>query len=57
MCSDITSMHLTFLEPGYRWTRIWQQHARFLGVVIELLMNPINFYVDCSSRLINSCSD
>jgi hypothetical protein len=28
-----------------------------LGVVDKLLMNPINFHVDCSSRLINGCSD
>jgi hypothetical protein len=31
MCSGRTSMHLTLLEATNRWTRIWQQHARFLG--------------------------
>jgi hypothetical protein len=28
-----------------------------LGVVDELLMNPVNFYVDDPSRLINGSSD
>jgi hypothetical protein len=28
-----------------------------LGVVDELLMNPINFHVDDPSLLINGCSD
>jgi hypothetical protein len=28
-----------------------------LRVVDELLMNPINFYVDDPSHLINGCSD
>jgi hypothetical protein len=56
MVSGITSMHLTFHETGYRWTEIWQHHA-VLGVVDELLVNPINFHVDRSSCLINGCSN
>jgi hypothetical protein len=28
-----------------------------LGVVDELLMNPVNFHVDDPSRLINGCSN
>jgi hypothetical protein len=31
MCSNNTSVHLTLLKPVYRWTWIWQQHARFWG--------------------------
>jgi hypothetical protein len=31
--------------------------CKILGVVDELLMNPINFHVDDPSRLINGRSD
>jgi hypothetical protein len=31
--------------------------CKVLGVVDELLMNPVNFYVDDPSRLINGRSD
>jgi hypothetical protein len=57
MCSANTSKHLTLLKPTNQWTQIWQQHVRFLGVVDELLVNPIDFHVDDPSRLINGRSD
>jgi hypothetical protein len=57
MCSSSTSMHLTLLKLANEWTRIWQQHMRFLGVVDELCMNPVDFHVDDPSRLTDGLSD
>jgi hypothetical protein len=54
MCSSITSMH------PRAWVSVESNLAaayEVLGVVDELLVNPINFHVDRSSRLINGCSD
>jgi hypothetical protein len=57
MCFGSTSTHLTLLEPANQWTSNLAAACEVLGVVDELLMNPVNFYIDDPSRLINGRSD
>jgi hypothetical protein len=43
MCSGNTSMHHTLLESANWWTRVWQQHVRFLGWLMNFLWTPSTF--------------
>jgi hypothetical protein len=53
MCSSSTSTHLTHESVD---SNLAVAHE-VLGVVDELLINPVNFHVDDPSRLINGRSD
>jgi hypothetical protein len=45
------------LEPENQWTQNLVAAHEVVGVVDELLMNPVNFHIDDPNRLINRRSD
>jgi hypothetical protein len=51
-------LHTSYLPQAWVSVDLKMEAAcEVLGVVNDLLMNPINFHVEHSSHLINGCSD
>jgi hypothetical protein len=57
MCTGRTSTHLTLFDPRELVDSNLAAACEILGVIHELLMNPVNFHVDDPSHFINGHSD